>query len=77
MPFRRHLSQDFVETLQNNVFWINVCSDRQLQPEIRNNVVTIYFCGQALVRELRLRSGVSTCFRSPQVRSSPESKPIT
>ena len=55
--FRRNLSQEFVETLKHNPFWTTVCSDRQLQPEIRNNVVTIYFCGQALIRDLRLQGG--------------------
>lgn len=55
--FRRHLSSEFVQALKSNPFWARVCSDRQLQPEIRNNVVTIYYCGQALVRELRIRNG--------------------
>jgi len=47
-----------VRALRENAFWRNVCADPQLQPEIRNNLVTIYYCGLALVRELRLRQGV-------------------
>lgn len=54
--FRRRLSSQFVQTLKANAFWLRVCSDRQLQPEIRNNCLTVYFCGQALLRELRLRN---------------------
>ena len=60
--FRRHLSDQFIQALKANPFWRNICSDRELQPEIRNNVVTVYFCGQALVREL--------CFHKGTLRAS-------
>lgn len=55
--FRRCLSSQFVQTLKANTFWQRVCSDRQLQPEIRKNLVTVYFCGQAFLRELHLQDG--------------------
>lgn len=58
MPFRRHLYREFVEALRTSTFWPNVCSDLQLQPEIRDDVITVYFCGQALVRKLQFQSGV-------------------
>jgi hypothetical protein len=57
MSFRRHLSEAFVQALKDNQLWASVCSDRGLQPEIRNDRLTVYYCGQALLRELRFQDG--------------------
>ena len=60
MPFYRRLPENLLAALSQNTFWENVRSDDELQPEIRNNVISIYYKGRALVRELKIQKGVLT-----------------
>ncbi len=53
----RNLSSDFVNALQNCSWWNNICADRELQPEIRDNKITVYFAGAALIRDLHFSKG--------------------
>lgn len=55
--FRRSLSDVFVERLCAAPFWANVVGNPLLQPEIREEAVTIYCRGNGLVRDLRLEDG--------------------
>jgi hypothetical protein len=57
MPFRRRLPDDLVTELMQNRMWQNICNDSELTPEIRNNKLTVYYRGRALIRELRLKRG--------------------
>lgn len=52
--FRRSLSPQTVEFLKRNRLWQNLCADRDLQPEIRDDAVTVYYRGGALLRNLRV-----------------------
>jgi hypothetical protein len=42
MPFHRGLSPKLIQALTNNQFWNRVCEDITLQPEIRDNKITVY-----------------------------------
>lgn len=53
----RNLSPELIATLKSSSFWANVCSDPDLQPEIRDQAVTVYYCGGAILQELRLLDG--------------------
>jgi hypothetical protein len=55
--FRRSLSDVFVERLCAAPFWVNVIGNPLLQPEIRQESVTVYCRGSGLVRDLRLQQG--------------------
>jgi hypothetical protein len=57
MPFRRSLPDALINQLTPTRFWQNLCQDRDLQPEIREDVITVYYRGGALLRELRLGKG--------------------
>jgi len=52
--FRRHLQDQLLQTLVGNPAWAAICSDRQLHPEVRAGRLTVYYMGQALLREVRL-----------------------
>lgn len=55
--FRRSLPTELIERLKPAHFWHNVCQDGELWPEIRNDAITVYYRGGALLRELRLLNG--------------------
>ena len=49
------------EWLQNPpAFLMQVVQDRELHPEIRNNSITVYYRGKAVIRDIRLRDGTVT-----------------
>ena len=50
----RHVSDCLAVALNGSQFWQAIVSDPDLQPEIRNDAVTVYFKAQALIRDLRL-----------------------
>jgi hypothetical protein len=52
--FRRSLPDALIDTLVSHPFWANLLADRQLTPEIRDEHVTVYFRGGALLKSLRL-----------------------
>lgn len=52
--FSRSLSAGFVSRLCAAPFWPNVIQNRFIHPEIRNESVTLYCRGSALIRDLRL-----------------------
>lgn len=52
--FRRSLSEKFVDRLRVAPFWPNVVANTALQPEIRDEYVTIYCRGSGLIQDLRL-----------------------
>lgn len=54
---RRELSPDLVSALRGHSFWKNICGDRNLQPEIRDNSITVYYKSGALLRNLGLTKG--------------------
>ncbi len=55
--FRRNLSPELIQRLKPTPFWQNLCQDAELWPEIRNNAITVYYRGGALLKELRLMNG--------------------
>ena len=55
--FRRNLSSELINALRGTAWWTNLCADRELQPEIRDDAITVYHGGAALIRELRLKGG--------------------
>ena len=55
--FRRHLSQELINALKESPFWCNICADDELQPEIRDGHITVYYKGRGLIRELQLEDG--------------------
>ncbi len=54
---RRYLSEEFFQYLATKPFWKSIAADRELHPEIRDNAVTVYYCGAALIRDLRVAEG--------------------
>ena len=54
----RYLSDDLINALSPLVG--GIADDHELQPEIRNNSLTIYYRGAALIRNLRLDNGKLT-----------------
>jgi len=55
--FRRHLSPELINALNDSPFWGNICADHELQPEIRDGHITVYYKGRGLIRELQLEDG--------------------
>lgn len=53
----RNLSPELIVALQSSPFWNNVRSEIDLQPEIRDDAVTVYYRGGAMLGELRLLDG--------------------
>ena len=53
----RFLSDEYVQSLPSMPFWQAMLRDRELFPEIRNNAVTVYYRGAALIRDIRLKNG--------------------
>lgn len=51
--FRRNLPESLVQLLRNNPFWNNLLLDRTLRPEIRDDHITVYYRGGALIRKLQ------------------------
>jgi hypothetical protein len=54
---RRSLPDELINALTGNVAWQNLIADPSLFPEIRNDRVTVYHLGGALLREVRLEGG--------------------
>jgi hypothetical protein len=54
---RRHLSPELIKALNDSPFWNNICADHELQPEIRDGHVTVYYRGRGLIRQLQLEDG--------------------
>lgn len=54
---RRYLSEEFFQYLPTKPFWKSITDDREFHPEIRDNAVTIYYRGAALIRDLRVADG--------------------
>lgn len=63
---RRQLSDDLVKALVNSPFWRNIIADRELHPEIRDDRVTVYYSGCAIMRELNSQRGQLRCSVSLQ-----------
>lgn len=57
---RRALSEQLIEALNKNEFWTNIVKDTELQPEIRDGKVTVYYWSKALLREVSLNGGALT-----------------
>lgn len=53
----RSLPDNFFNNLNFQKFITNVADDPELFPEIRDGSVTIYFRGDALIREMQVRNG--------------------
>ena len=51
----RNISDDLINALSSLLR--GIADDRELQPEIRDNSLTIYYRGAALIRELKLDNG--------------------
>jgi hypothetical protein len=54
----RSLSDHSLQALVATPFWQGIRSDVELFPEIRNDAITVYYRGAALIRNLRLKDGV-------------------
>lgn len=54
---RRAASDALISALGNSPFWPNIIADPELQPEIRDEKITVYYQASALIRELSLRDG--------------------
>jgi len=54
---RRSLSRQSVTTLKASPIWRNLCADVELQPEIRDDSVTVYYRGGAFLRNLKAVDG--------------------
>jgi hypothetical protein len=52
---RRYLSRQSVDALKASQLWKNLCADSELQPEIRDDAVTVYYRGGALLRNLKVK----------------------
>lgn len=59
--FRRQLSDNLVNALNLAPFWTQIIADGELHPEIRDNKVTVYYSGCAIMRELNLKHEQLTC----------------
>jgi hypothetical protein len=57
MAFARAFRSEAIEALIATSFWRNVRDDRELFPEIRDQSITIYYKGRALIRDLRYVNG--------------------
>lgn len=53
----RNLPEDFFNDLNFRKFIANVASDPELFPEIRDGSVTVYYRGDALIREMQVKNG--------------------
>lgn len=63
---RRRLSDNLVKALKDSPFWKNIIADNELHPEIRDERVTVYYSGCAVMRELIYQNGQLTCSVSLQ-----------
>ena len=63
---RRQLSDVLVDKLVKSSFWRNVIADTELHPEIRDDKVTVYYSGCAIMRELNSQRGLLNCSVSLQ-----------
>jgi hypothetical protein len=52
--FRRYLPSRTIGVLKTSELWRNLCRDTELQPEIRDDAITVYYRGGALLRNLRV-----------------------
>lgn len=57
---RRAASEQLVSALKENEFWRNIVKDTELQPEIRDDKITVYYRAAALLREMSLNGHVLT-----------------
>jgi hypothetical protein len=57
---RRTASPKLIAALHRSSFWKNIASDTELQPEIRDEKITVYYQAAALLRELTLNNGTLT-----------------
>lgn len=55
--FRRNLAPEMIAVLKGSRFWTNLVADPELQPEIRDDSVTVYYRGGALLRNLKVLNG--------------------
>lgn len=55
--FRRNLAPEMIAVLKGSRFWMNLIADPELQPEIRDDSVTVYYRGGALLRNLKVLNG--------------------
>jgi hypothetical protein len=51
---RRDLSEELIEALNAAPFWLQIAKDPDLHPAIRDQAVTVYYRGAALLRNIRL-----------------------
>jgi hypothetical protein len=54
---RRAASDALISALNKSLFWPNIIADPELQPEIRDEKITVYYQSSALIRELSLKDG--------------------
>lgn len=64
--FRRYLAPSTIGVLNASRLWTNLCADPELQPEIRDGSVTVYYRGGALLRDLRVHHGQLTADVQPK-----------
>jgi len=62
----RQLSDDLVKALVEAPFWRRIIEDKELHPEIRDDRVTVYYSGCAIMRELNYQGGQLKCSVSLQ-----------
>lgn len=55
--FRRYLAPQTIGLLKGSRLWMNLVADAELQPEIRDDSVTVYYRGGALLRNLKVLDG--------------------
>ena len=51
---RRELSSELVKKLNGSSLWRNICADHELQPEIRDKSITVYYRSGAVLQNLTL-----------------------
>lgn len=51
---QRYVSPNLIARLVESTFWRNIVGDPDLQPEIRDGKITVYYRGSAFLHELRL-----------------------
>ena len=64
---RRRAPKELIDALKGSAFWENIVDDRQLQPEIRDNKITVYYMAAAMLHEIQyvkgqLRAGVARAY---------------
>ena len=75
---RRRLPEKLVESLKASPFWQKICDDSELQPEIRDQKLTVYYQSQALLREIKLdrKRGVTCCISTEYVPLGAQAKSL-